>query len=88
MKPLEAFLLTDFGKRLSPEQLPIAKKVFEGISQIHDQTVDSCIELVRKWGAVKQLTDTWDYKLLLEYLEKLKDKSTATVAEFDDPSAY
>ena len=73
MKPIEAFLATEFGQKLTPEQRPIAEKVFDGMSMIHNDTVDSCIDLVRKWGQVKQLENTDDFKLLIEFLGKLKD---------------
>lgn len=72
-KPMEAFLKTEFGQKITTEQKTIVEKVFAGMSEIHNDTVDDCIDLVLKWGVVKQLDQTEDFKMLIEFLGKLKD---------------
>ena len=76
MKAMEAFLASDAGKNFTPEQKVIAEKVMVGMGEIHNGAVDGCIDLVQKWGVVKQLDQTDDFKLLVEFLGKLKDEST------------
>lgn len=72
MNILEKFLETPAGKAIPPDGRPAVERLFEMFTSLTNAAVDDCLDLVRKWGEVKQLTNTEDFRLLLEYIEKVK----------------
>ena len=70
MTTLEELLAIPEMAALAKEQRPVVEHLFKLFIQASNTGVESCIDLVEKWGAVKQLTNTEDFKLLLEYMRK------------------
>lgn len=75
MNILEKFLETPEGRAIPPDGRPQVERLFGMFISLTNAAVDDCADLVRKWGEVKQLTNTEDFCLLLEFIEKVKVQS-------------
>lgn len=73
MKLMDGFWASEQGKTITLEQRPQVEMLLKHFGNCYNQGVDACLELVRKYGEVKQLMDTKDFLLLLEFLEKIKE---------------
>lgn len=73
MKAIEKFWQTEEAKQITPEQRPFIEPLFNYFIQAYNQGVDDSMELVRKYGEIKQVIATEEFKLLLEFLEKSKE---------------
>jgi len=72
MTTLEELLQMPEMALIAKDHRPLVQKLLEMLITGSNTGIDGCIDLVRKWGEVKQITGQEDFKLLLEFMEKSK----------------